>query len=182
MKDVKSSSRFFLGICFVLLCVQIVRADSVRSDYSRSVDFTQYQSFMWTTAPCVHSALQGEIVNQVTDVLESKGFHLVTAGHADLEVRAEITGPETSIKGSEAWHPYLGPGSPGKFSDSYKLDADGYKPGTLVIDLVDTRNNQVVWWASAKKFLYENAPEGPKNIARVLEKMFGGNEWWTTMP
>jgi hypothetical protein len=181
MNDMKRSSRSLIAICVFLICAQIVTANSVKNDYSRAVDFTQYQTFMWGSQPgCAHAALSDQIVNQVNAELESKGLHLVSS-NPDLEVFAEITTPRTSMGSAyHEWQPYLGPGSTGKYTDTYKSEAD--KPGTLVIDLVDVEHDRVVWWASAEKFLYEDAPEGPKNVAKVLEKMFRGNQWWTTMP
>jgi hypothetical protein len=176
------SGRSLIAILVFLIFVRIVSAN-VKNDYSRSVDFTQYQTFLWAAPPsCVAAELQKEIVDEVTAQLESKGLHLVSS-NPDLQVVAEITRPGTSRSSAfQEWHPYLGPGSPGKFTDSYKVDADDYEPGTLVIDLVDVARDRVVWWGMAKKFLYEDAPEGPKSIAKVLAKMFNGNEWWTTMP
>jgi hypothetical protein len=182
MNYMKRSSRSLIAMGVFLICAQIVTANGVKYDYSRSVDFTQYQTFMWGSQPsCTHGGLSDQIVNVVNALLESKGLHLVS-GNPDLQVFAEITTPMSTGRAFQEREPYLGPGSPGKFTDSYKLDADDYKPGTLVIDLVDVANDRIVWWGTAKKFLYEDAPEGPKNVAKVLEKMFSGNQWWTTMP
>ncbi len=109
---------------------------------------------------------------------------------ADLEVRAHITtGARSTLRsfyeGLPAdwnWHHYLGPGSAGTFTEGYKEDTEHYKVGTLIIDLFEVNNKQIVWWAESPKFISEEASEGPMHIAKTLERMFEGNQWRSTLP
>jgi hypothetical protein len=192
VRSKSSTARGFYALLFALSALfcagSLARANSVTTDYSRSIDFTRFQTFMWLQAPdCVDPGLRQKIVAGINAQLESKGLYLVDRD-ADLGVSANIATAENHTLRSfyedfpECWNwqHYMGPGSTIKVTDMEK--ADTFKLGTLVVDLFDVDKRQVIWWSAANKFAYETAPKGPKHVIPVFDEMFGGNQWWTTTP
>src|SRR5262249_22290141 len=131
-----SALLFALPVLFLSLLGGAAIAHDVTSDYSRFVDFSMYQSFMWIKEPeCIDPTLQREIVEGINAQLESKGLHLVT-DHADLAISANIaTGDRFTLSSFYEcfpagwnWHHNMGPGSPSNLNDWGRKDT--FKPGT----------------------------------------------------
>jgi hypothetical protein len=190
MQPAKPSITHLFALLALILTATVSTAHTVKNDYSPSVDFTQYRTFRWIKEPdCVNACLKREIMDDINTQLESKGLYPAT-NIGDLAVSANIAaGERYTLKefyecfpSDWNWQHYLGPGSSTKFIDMYKEDANTYKPGTLVVDLFDVNQKRIVWWGVADKFVYEVAPEGPKQVMEAFVQMFSGNFWWTTMP
>lgn len=59
----------------------------------------------------------------------------------------------------------------GGFGSSTTTEQD-YKEGTLVIDLYDGKNKQLIWRGSAEDTLSDKAAKNEKKLEKGVEKMF----------
>jgi hypothetical protein len=118
----------------------------VESDYDREVDFSKYNSFRWIPHvkgteenPLMNDPLiEGHVKSAVNAELAKKGFTKLEEGHPDFLVAYYFTARNrvdvTHHYGY--WYPH---------TSVYK-----YKEGTLIIDIVDRVDRQLIWrgWAT----------------------------------
>ena len=57
---------------------------------------------------------------------------------------------------------------------SREVEVGRYKQGTATIDLVDTKNNAMVWQGSAEAVIPEKEAQLQKTVAEGITKLFGG--------
>jgi hypothetical protein len=125
---------------------------TVRTDFDPEQDFTGYKTYRWPDAQQLNpnDALQQNpliakrIMASVNKVLQEKGFNLAESGevdfivviHAGVEDRMQVTNWGGHYGG---WYdPWWGAYG-GTTTVSY------YQEGTLVIDVVDTKEMELTW-------------------------------------
>lgn len=128
----------------------------VTSDYDETVDFNDYTSFTWMAKPdqirdnlTRLGQLQEKIESAVETNLVSHGFKKATDNpdfyvvyHAAVE--QQITGATIDTWGYGYRRPYRRGGV--VFAD---VSVDTYQQGTLIIDIVDAAQNELVWRGTA---------------------------------
>jgi len=125
---------------------------NVNSYLERGVDFAQYRTYAWgpTEAlptgdprldnnPFFKNRLEGAVEKQLT----AKGFEKTTSTAPDLLIHyhAHIT-QRFDVDTVDRERGYC--------SDNCEPTVGAYDEGTLVLDMVDTRTNKVVWRGSAR--------------------------------
>ena len=118
----------------------------VESDYDRQVDFSKYTTYRWIPHvkgtednPLMRDPLIESHVRSAVDAeLAGKGFRKIDEGHPDFLVAWYFTSRNrvdvTHYYGY--WHPY---------TDVYR-----YREGTLILDMVDRADKELIWrgWAT----------------------------------
>ena len=143
--------KHFVSLMFVLILAVFFGCSSVSSsfDYDPAVDFSKYKSFKIHKGESIpgddlekHPLVKKRILNSVINELKSKGYEVVESGDADMLIvihagvkeRMEITD-----WGSYGWYnPWWG-------SYGGRIDVNQYEEGTLVIDMVDAEEDELVW-------------------------------------
>ena len=149
------------------------------TSYSKpGIDFTRYQTYDWEAAdrlstgdprldnnPFFHERVQADVEKQ----LATRGFEKTTSGRPDLLIRYHASirqrldvnsaDPDGHCRGEDC-QPYV------------------YDKGALVLDLVDTRTNSLVWrgWAEGSvEGIIDNQDWMEQKIdevaARILERL-----------
>jgi hypothetical protein len=124
----------------------------VSSHVERGLDFTRYRTFDWGPAdslptgdprldrdPFFIDHLQGAIEKQMA----ARGYARVESGQPDLLIHYHAsTQRRLSLNESDRDRGYCQ-------SDSCRAGISEYETGTLIVDIIDTRTNQLVWrgWA-----------------------------------
>ncbi len=135
----------------------------VSEDYDRRAPFTTYKTFNWMPRPekmppnaraaLESNPLLGKRIQEITDeILADKGLKMSSEGpdllinyYVGFKERIDITGWGYFYGPRWGYYwPYLGP------YDDYT-----YTEGTLVLDFVDAKTNEVVWRGVADKALYD---------------------------
>src|SRR5689334_20170450 len=106
---------------------------------------------MWVKEPQPQNPLMKQrIMDAINAQLQLRELRLVNE-NADLAISANVATQERHTLQSFyddfpgwGWHRMWGPG-PGYGT----VTVDTYQVGTLVVDLFDTHNKEVVWWGSA---------------------------------
>lgn len=148
-------------------------AQSITFDFDRSVHFAGFRTYAWVPGTNVPDQLvHRRIVNAVDVQMALKGLtqvhegtkpDLLLAYHASFEQDLQITGF------GSGWGGYRFGGA-----RSGTARAEEILVGTLVIDLVDARNNTIVWRGTATKDIdvKASADKRDKNITKTAQKLF----------
>ena len=167
----------FISVLFFLLtaCSTI----TVKSDYDRSYDFSQYKTYRWALESELnrHDALKkNQLVEKrvhaaIDQELQAKGFTKKEIGEADFVVVTHAGVKERmqvdQYGGRYGWyHPWWGPYG-GYTSLSY------YKEGTLVIDIVDFKEKELAWRGTGTDVIkdYKDGAKMQKDIDAAVTKI-----------
>ena len=119
----------------------------VKSDYDHDIDFSQYTTFKWMPSPKKRSKnlvrkgslLDKRIRRAVEQELEAKGFEIKRTGRADAMLAYHVN-IQKRVEVSPARYGYYG---------WRRGHVHHYKQGSIIIDVVDPRLNQLIWRGAA---------------------------------
>jgi len=147
----------------------------IHTDYDPSVNFAAYQTFaLKDGAKAKNSLAQDRITKALVQTLEGKGLKRVN-GEADVKVYLHfVLGKDVRLYsygyGMGGWYG-------GRWGGGYNTtDVQQIPTGTIVIDLVDGKENRLVWRGTAKDQLSRNdTPEEKAVRAKdATDKLFEG--------
>jgi hypothetical protein len=193
-----SNTRSLL-VALVATAVGACATISVKSDYDREASFTGLQTYDWMETAeetkdefeAVNPFLERRLQRTVDRALSEQGFQRRTEGEVDFLVSAFIATPPEGA-GQDAYSRRPGPrvsfgvglGSHGygwwggygygggfKWSVGY-LPIDGLMPGSLVVDVVDAENGDLIWRGWADRAL-AFAPEELEDLPAFIEETVG---------
>ncbi|MFT5520344.1 MAG: hypothetical protein ACI9IA_000935 [Enterobacterales bacterium] len=157
-------------LAILLTCLTACSTVKTSSDYNKDSDFTSYKTFSWLTKTDSNVASNATVVNQIMDerIRSSINRQLGVQGYqkldsiADLNINysvltqdnVDITSHNTYGGFAPAWgwrggygHRGMSVGMAG-YSD---IEVDNYKSGTLIIDFIDPKTNQLIWRGMGSK-------------------------------
>lgn len=157
-----------LGTLALAACSSI----STTVDYDRSVDFTKYRTYSWREGNRVPNPRADRRIKAAVDrVLESRGLTRVEDGG---DLRAVYHGRTRREVVVDSYNPTWGYGwrwgwGRGGFTTVREIPI-----GTLIIDLVDTRENELAWRSTATSIIdrYAEPEEKARDLNEAVEKMF----------
>ena len=162
----------------VLLAVAACTKYEIQSDRDPAVDFSRYRTFAWmprAAAPPADqdtgdNAMDNQIYSFVEAQLERRGLTPAPSATADLLVTFRLIRNEGY---DETNMPY-GLGWRGMYRASFHTSGDLYVRGTLIVDVVDRKTNQLVWRGSAEGRLrpWTSYQEGVARAKDAVDKMF----------
>jgi hypothetical protein len=159
----------------LMLMAGVALAQDVKTDYNHTANFARYRTFMWVKQPKPQNPLMKDrIVAAINAQLQERGLRLVN-DNADLGVSANVATEERHSLQSFyddfpgwGWHRMWGPG----MGYETTTTVDTYEVGTLVVDLFDSHNKEIVWWGSATSTVSDKAEKNNKKLEKAVEKMF----------
>ena len=151
----------------------------VTSDYDRDADFSSYKTYTIITKPedAVQNRANEIIVRRIESAIENElqeaGFTRA-AGSADINVawhgstkeEHSTTVNNTRYAGAGWGYGYRGWWGPGYGSST--VSHQSWEEGMLIIDLIDSEENQLVWRGVATAVLSENS-----GTQEYLDKVVG---------
>src|SRR5262245_58055195 len=158
---------------FALALSTVANAQTINFDFDKSVSFGGFKTYAWVPGTNVPDQLvHNRLVNAVDVQLALKGMtkvhsdtkpDVLIAYHASFDKDLQITGFGTG------WGGYRFGGM-----RSGQARAEEILVGTMVVDIVDAKTNNIVWRGTATKDIDVNAkPEKrDKNINKTAEKLF----------
>ena len=174
---------FGLFACLMTGCSSI----SIISDYDTSADFSKFNTYNFKRAeappdnyPVVMNELNQKRVEKYVDEQMSLRNYS-KSDNPDLwityYVRVEDkTRVESTTYGDPYHRSYYGPQYYGYYYGYNhtwtEVEEVNYKVGTLIVDLVDAKSNELVWYGAASKTLEENKPNPDKTIEEAIARMF----------
>lgn len=175
-------------VCLIILLLTACTTLKVATDYDRTVDFAQYKTFAFyqleDKSDSVSELNKDRILRAIRADLLKKGF-TETDAYPDLMVN--VTTILVDKQSVTAYTNYYGYGSyyrPYGWGMRYGGFAAGpatttfsvheYKDGSLIIDIIDAANKQLVWEGTGNKQIDQPSSDPDKNINEAVTKIMEG--------
>ena len=159
---------YWLGVALVLVVAAF--AGEVKTDYDRGADFHQFHTFYWETVRTSDQLWVDRIKTAVDSALTAKGWTRVDSGGDVAVLAIEMTHSQQTLNtfyddfgGGWRWG--------GGFGTS-TTDVETYKVGTLVVDLFNAKDKNLLWRGSASDTLSNKSSSNIKNLDKSVQKMF----------
>lgn len=154
----------------------------VTQDYDRRADFSAYKTFDWMPRPerMPRSAwaaierspfLNKRIMDVTNQILATKGLTR-TSSNPDLLINFYVGFNDRADIAN--WGYYYGPYWGFYWPGLGPMDVYTYKEGTLIMDFVDAKKNEMVWRGVAEEdvFTYDRTPTiSEAEVWRILSKL-----------
>jgi len=148
----------------------VARAQDVRYNFDKDTDFSKFKTYKWVTikdAQKVDDITDKQIKDAIDSVLVTKGLEKTTSDDADLYI-----GYQASIDQERQWNAY-GTGGLRWGGGMANATTSKISVGTLVLDMYDPANKQLVWTGRVTKTLDPNANQEKKqkNLDKAMQKL-----------
>ena len=165
-------TRLAAVVMFMLALGGCATTMTVSSHVARGLDFTQYGTYDWGPAdalpagdprldgkPFFHDRVQGAVERQ----LAARGFERSTSATPDLLIHyhASIT-QRIDVNRVDREHGYC-------YGENCSVRVFEFETGTLVLDMVDTRTNRVIWRGWVQDSL-QGLLDNPDRMARTINE------------
>jgi hypothetical protein len=154
---------------------------SVKHDFDTQADFTTYATYVWLEQPTtavgdakaaqrVNTLLDKRIRSAVDAELTARGMSL-DANDPDLLI-VYHTGLDRKVDVQDWGYSY--PRYPYGGWYGGQVDVYEYEEGTLIVDLIDAKSDQLVWRGTATKVIDEtaSAEQREANLREVITRLF----------
>lgn len=167
-----------LASLIALVTMGQARAVSVKEDYNPATDFSRYKTFrLKPGTPAPNRSTQAKIEKAIASELINKG--LAAAGdNAQLFIYTHVKiGVDKALDVSSfGYGGYFGWGGWDGDFESTGVNVVDVPTGTLMVDMVDSASQQMVWRGIASGTLHPNSTEEKseqrinKAVAKLLKK------------
>lgn len=190
----KYTSVFLLSVGIVLLgCSRV----DVSTQQAPNLNMKAYKTYAWlpptdtlSNSFAKDQVVSGQIISKVNQELQEKGYRLevqnpdllvLVRANYDKELDYQTIAPSYNYGPgfyTGPWYDYYYPsyGNLGYISGGPLVREVEYTQGTVIIDLIDSRKNQVVWRGVATDEIYEDdeiAKETVENVEEIFEEFPG---------
>lgn len=159
-------------ISFVIpiLCAfaTLAAAQDVHTDYDHHAMFGSYHTYSWEKVQTSDPLWEPRIKDAVDRTLQAKGWQKVASGG---EVAVTAVGSARNQQEYETFYNGMGGWRWGGFGET-TTTVEHYRVGSLVVDLYDARDKQLVWRGVASDTLSDKPEKNEKNLDKAVEKMF----------
>ena len=175
----RQNKLLFLSVIMLSYLVSSCSSITVKKDYDPSVDFSKYKTYKWGTASDPNDVLLKNplILKRVYEAIDltlgKKGFKKVDSDPDFLVYPHGATKQKTDIQSwGYGYGGWWGAGPYGSWGGG-TIDVNQYTEGTLVVDMVDKSNNQLVWRGVGQGAVGNPSTpeESTKNINKVIEQI-----------
>jgi hypothetical protein len=164
-----------LAASFLCLLVSTLAfAQKVKIDADRSANFASYHTYMWEASPNpAHGLWDQRIVDAVDKQLQAKGLTKVASNPDLWVVYSNSIKDEKSVAGAGyGIGPQWGWGNSGANAAVHNTFV--FKVGTLVVELADTKDKDLVWRGSVSDTINDNTNKNINNLDKAIAKLFKG--------
>lgn len=142
----------------------VALAQTVRVKWERDADFSKYQTYTWHENPSddVADEIDQMIVDHIDSVMSLNGIF-----RDDYESDLFVT-----YYGSAEDSFGIGGGYRSDWTSPGAITIDSHRAGTLVVDIVDVDQNQVVWRGIATATIHREPSKNRQIVENALTKMF----------
>jgi hypothetical protein len=154
-------------IVATLILVGSTLAD-VHTDYDHKADFSRYHTYQWIKVQTTDPLWQQRISEAVDHELQAKGWQRVDSG-ADVALSA--VGATHNQQEYQTFYNGLG-GWRWRGMGETTTTVENYPVGTLVLDMYDGRNHQLIWRGTSSDTLSSKPSKNEKKLDKDVSKMF----------
>lgn len=175
-------SIFYLSILSLFTACSGIK---VATDYDKTVDFSQFKSYNVKVPTIPQSgAVDPEkiskrniqaIVDNITKQMDGKGYtksanpDLWITFYIKIDHKQELRSTNYGYYGGSPYYygPYYGYNM--GFTDVHTVE---YTEGTLIIDMIDSKSNNLIWQGVGKKTINENKIDHSEGIRKTVGEIF----------
>ena len=166
----KVQSRLVLSLAVLLFTAVAVWAANISTDYNHNTNFAQYKTYSWGAVKTPDSLWDDRVKNAVNNELAARGWTLVPSGGEVVVAARDAIHNQQQL---DTFYDGFGGGWRwGGFGMS-TTTVDTYKVGTLIVDMFDATNKNLIWRGAASDTLSGNSDKNIKNLDKNVHKMFG---------
>jgi hypothetical protein len=164
----KKSGQIAAGICMSLLCFcSLALAQSTTYNFMPGTNFAQFHTFKWVSiSGGMHpnQIVDQEIQNAIVSQLTAKGLSQTTDDNADLYV-----GYQVGLDQEKQWTGFGGWG----WGGMAQATSSTINIGTLVVDIYEVANKQLVWTGRATKTINpgKNQQKDLEHLDKAIAKL-----------
>jgi len=164
---------FALVVLSLLLLSTAAFAQKTDIDWDRTANFANFHTYMWETSPRPAKGFWNQrIIDQVDKQLQAKGLTKVDS-NPDMWVvysnsihdQKQVVGTGYGMGPGWGWG-YWGP--PGNVTYNTYVT----KQGTLVVELADAKDKQLLWRGSVTDTISDNSNKNINNLDKAVAKLF----------
>jgi hypothetical protein len=164
MKTIRS----VMPVVLLAIFASLAAAQDVHTDYDKNVVFERYHTYSWGKVQTTNPLWVSRIQNAVDKTLSEKGWQKVESG-GDVVVTA--VGGTKNQQEYQTFYDGLGGWRWRGFGET-TTTVENYKVGTLVVDLYDAGNKQLVWRGTSSDTISDNPEHNEKSLDKAVDKMF----------
>jgi hypothetical protein len=158
------------ALCAMLACIASSAAigQTVSVNYNKSQDFSQFHTYVWASNNAnqiQNSILAQQAKSDVDSALQAKGLQLVQ----------ESQNPDLIVLGSgglKQQTSYSAWGMRGIGGGMGGITPEQNVVGTLIVDLYDAKNKNLLWRGIAQNTLSNNGNKNSQMVTKAVQKMF----------
>ena len=172
MRETRSNFvKLSLVLAFALFACAFVSAQDVTTNAMPGADFSKYHTYKWVPidgATYPNQIVDAQIKASIDSQLASKGLTKTDGDKADL-----LVGYQVSIQQEKQWNAYS-TGGMRWGGGMASAQQSTISIGTMVVDMYDPANKQLVWTGRATKTLDSSANQAKhqKNLDKAMAKLF----------
>jgi len=144
-----------------------VSAQDVKTDYDRHANFSQYHTYYWQKVQTTDPLWQNRIEEAVDRDLQSKGWQRVDNGG---DVALTAVGSARVQQEYQTFYDGMGGRRWGGFGET-TTQVQNYPVGSLVLDMYDTHNKQLIWRGVATDTLSDKPEKNEQKLDKSVKKM-----------
>jgi hypothetical protein len=157
------NNKYFLIFTLLITLVAPCYAEKVIVDYNKDFNFASIKTYAWQKGTPADPLMQARIVRVVESQLTKHGLQKSDAEPDVLIVTHAMTREDISLR---EWN--YGPLPWGHGN----IDINKILVGTLVVDMLDGKDKQLIWRGIADGTLSDKPEKVEAKINKVTEKMF----------
>jgi Domain of unknown function (DUF4136) len=158
----------FTALAAVLMLAAGGLAQEVKTDYDHHANFSQYHTYYWEKVQTTDPLWRGRIQDAVDHALQAKGWQREDNG-GDVAIMA--VGSAHNQREYQTFYNGLGGWRWGGFGET-TTEAINYPVGSLVLDLYDAHNKNLIWRGVSSDSLSDKPEKNEKKLDKAVDKMF----------
>jgi uncharacterized protein DUF4136 len=184
-----SKSLWTVAVIILMVASSCESSLKVTSDFDKSVNFSEYKTFSLyhdsKSAEAISQLNQDRVVNAIRSEMTKRGFTEASSSPDLLVNSVAIFKDKVSVSSNTNYYGYGGYyrpyyGGMGMASSSTNYNVQHYKDGSLIIDIVDSKTNKLIWQGIGNKEIDKPAKDPdtaiPKAIASIMASFPPGSK------
>jgi hypothetical protein len=164
----KNKFRVSFSVLLAMLFVSaFALAQDVKTDYNHHANFAQYHTYYWAKVVTTNPLWESRIQQAVDHALQSKGWQRVDNGG---DVALTAVGSAQNQREYQTFYNGMGGWGWNGFGETV-TEPVNYPVGTLVLDMYDAHNKQLIWRGVSSDTLSNNPEKNEKKLDKSVDKM-----------
>jgi hypothetical protein len=166
------TKRLYAVVILSLLLSTVAFAQKIETDWDRSANFSNFHTYMWEKSPHPAKGFWDQRITDAVDKqLQAKGWTKVDSNAQTTVVYSNSIKDQKQVIGSGYG---FGPGWGWGYWGPNQVTYNTYvtKEGTLVVEIADVQDKQLLWRGSATDTISDNSNKNINNLDKAITKLF----------